>query len=126
MARRSLLKGLSVGALASGLPPIAHADMPDSLPVAGQFIVGQYEVCLNNARWHPLSRGARQAVVDYLDYKARGAWTPATGLNSAESIAVRQSFANLIGAIPAEIAFVNSTTAGENLVVNGLGLSQPG
>jgi selenocysteine lyase/cysteine desulfurase len=126
MARRSLLKSFTAGALASALPPIAHAGLSDSLPVAGQFIVGQYEVCLNNARWHPMSRGARQAVVDYLDYKSRGVWIPAAGLNSAESIAVRKSFADLVGAVPAEIAFVNSTTAGENLIVNGLGLTQPG
>ena len=124
--RRSLLKSVAAGALSSGLPSIAYSSGPDTLPVAGQFVVGQYEVCLNNARWHPMSRGARQAVVDYLDYKARGVWVPSSGLASPESIAVRNSFAHLIGAAPAEIAFVNSTTAGENLVVAALGLEQPG
>ncbi len=89
-----------------------------------QFGVAQDKVYLNNARWHPLSRGAEQARADYLDSKARGIWTP--GLNSPESIAVRKGFADLIGAVPAEIAFVNGTTAGENLIVNGLGLDQPG
>jgi len=124
--RRSLLKGFTAGALTAALPPIARATLPESLPIAGQFVVGQYEVCFNNARWHPISRGARQAVIDYLDYKARGIWTPAPGLNSPESILVRKSFADLIGAVPAEIAFVNSTTAGENMIVNALGLATPG
>ena len=96
------------------------------LPVTKDFVVQDYEVCLNNARWHPMSKGAQQAVRDYLDYKARGVWVPAPGLNSPESIAVRKGFADLIGAQPAEIAFVNSTTAGENLIVAALGLQQPG
>jgi len=95
------------------------------LPARDEFVVREYEVCLNNARWHPMSRGARQAVIDYLDYKAHGVVTQ-PGLTSPASIAVRKSFAELIGAKPSEIAFVNSTTAGENLVVAGLGLHQPG
>jgi selenocysteine lyase/cysteine desulfurase len=96
-----------------------------TLPVKDEFVVRDYEVCLNNARWHPMSRGARQAVVDYLDYKSHGVVTQ-QGLTSPASMAVRKSFAELIGAKPSEIAFVNSTTAAENLIVAGLGLHQPG
>ena len=94
------------------------------LGVRSEFVVDQYEVCLNNARWHPMSKGAKQAVIDYLDYKSRGVWVPSPGLNSPESIAVRKAFAELIHAQPHEVAFVNSTTAGENLVVAALGLHQ--
>lgn len=72
-----------------------------------------------------MSRGAKQAVVDYLDYKAHGVVTQ-QGLTSPASIAVRQSFADLIGAKASEIALVNSTTAAENFIVAGLGLQQPG
>lgn len=124
--RRSLLKGAAAGALASAIPAAASPGATGTLPVVGQFVVDRYEVCLNNARWHPLSNGARRAVTEYLDYKARGVWVPPPNLASPESIAVRQSFADLIGASPAEIAFVNSTTAGENLVVAALGLTQGG
>ena len=111
LPRLSLLKGFS-------------ADAPETLPVSGQFSVVQDRVYLNNARRHPLSRGAGQARADYLGARARGIWTPT--LNSPESLAVRKGFADLIGALPAEIAFVNSTRAGENLIVKGLGLDQPG
>jgi len=96
-----------------------------TLPVKDEFVVRDYEVCLNNARWHPMSRGAKQAVIDYLDYKAHGVVTQ-QGLTSPASIAVRQSFGELIGAKPSEIALVNSTTAAENMIVSGLGLHQPG
>ena len=125
--RRSILKGAATSALSAALPPLAiAASEPPALPVKGQFVVDQYEVCLNNARWHPMSLGARKAYTDYLEYKSRGVWTPPPGMNSPESILVRQSFATLINARPAEIAFVTSTTAGENLVVAALGLHAPG
>jgi len=120
--RRSLLKGAAASVFGSVVAPMAGAASLGS----DQFVTGQYEVCLNNARWHPMSKGAKQAVVNYLDYKERGIWAPSPGLNSAESVKVRQSFATLIGAKPEEIAFVNSTTAAENLIVASLGLQTPG
>jgi selenocysteine lyase/cysteine desulfurase len=116
-----------MGVFRSGVTQVAASHWPTSsdLPVRDQFAVRDYEICLNNARWHPMSRGARQAVIDYLDYKAHGVVTQ-QGLTSPASIAVRKCFAEMIHAKPEEIAFVNSTTAGENLVVSGLGLHQPG
>jgi len=106
-------------------PMLALQPAATKLPMKDEFVVRDYEVCLNNARWHPMSRGARQAVIDYLDYKAHGVVTQ-QGLTSPASITVRQSFAELIGAKASEIALVNSTTAAENFVVAGLGLQQLG
>lgn len=128
--RRSVLFGGVASAVAAALldvdaPGLAIQPAPTALPVKDEFVVRDFEVCLNNARWHPMSRGARQAVIEYLDYKAHGVVTQ-QGLTSPASIAVRQSFADLIGARPSEIALVNSTTAAENLIVSGLGLHQPG
>lgn len=124
MHRRTLLKGVAASAFGSVLP--AGAETRAGLPVRDEFVVGEYEVCLNNARWHPMSKGARRAYTEYLEYKSRGMWAPPPGMNSPESIAVRGSFARLIGAKPAEVAFVTSTTAAENLVVASLGLQRPG
>jgi selenocysteine lyase/cysteine desulfurase len=124
--RRSLLRSVAACGITSVIPSMGRDGTPDDLPVRGEFVVDQYEVCLNNARWHPMSRGAKKAVVEYLDYKARGVWVPSPGLNSPESIAVRKAFAGLIGAKSTEIAFVNSTTAGENMIVAALGLHYPG
>jgi selenocysteine lyase/cysteine desulfurase len=134
VARRSLLMGGAVSALSAAMHSLGEGlqvavpmlkPAATALPVKDEFVVRDYEVCLNNARWHPMSRGARQAVIDYLDYKSHGVVTQ-QGLTSPASIAVRYHFAELIGAKPDEIAFVNSTTAGENMVVAGLGLHQPG
>jgi selenocysteine lyase/cysteine desulfurase len=102
----------------------ATAEVADTLPAREQFVTPQFEVCLNNARWHPLSNSARKATEAYLDYKASGV-SHQTSLTSPTSIAVRAGFASLIHAHADEIAFVNSTTAGENLVVAALGLTRP-
>jgi len=132
--RRSVLKGGAVSALGVAMHSLGEGmqvavpmmkPAATTLPVKDEFVVHEYEVCLNNARWHPMSKGAKQAVVDYLDYKSHGVVTQ-QGLTSPASVAVRHSFAELIGAKADEIAFVNSTTAGENMVVAALGLHQPG
>jgi selenocysteine lyase/cysteine desulfurase len=112
--------------VSASVAPVAFGAASETLPVQGDYIVDRYEVCLNNARWHPMSKGVRRAMEEYLEYKSRGVWTPSPGLNSPESVLVRGSFAELIGAVPEEIAFVNSTTAAENLIVASLGLHQPG
>jgi selenocysteine lyase/cysteine desulfurase len=129
LTRRSLVKAMPA-ALIAARSGISQASAAESVPVDGlparkAFTTPQFEVCLNNARWHPLSIAARKATEDYLEYKSRGIWNQ-NGLTSPASILVRASFAKLINATPDEIAFVQSTTAGENLVVSALGLTQPG
>jgi len=129
LTRRSLVKVIPAALVAarSGFPqPLSAAGASGtSLPTRDAFVTPQFEVCLNNARWHPLSIAARKATEDYLEYKARGIWNQ-NGLTSPASILVRASFAKLINAAPDEVAFVQSTTAGENLAVSALGLTQPG
>lgn len=91
-----------------------------TLPERMQFAANGYQVSLNNARWHPLSRGSQEAVAAYLEYKRRGVWTPDDAV-AAMQHAVRASFAALVHAEAAEIAFVPSTTTAENLIVSALG-----
>jgi selenocysteine lyase/cysteine desulfurase len=108
----------STGTTASPTAPIA-------LPLRDEFLTGQYEICLNNARWHPMSKGSRQAVIDYLNYKQRGIWNP-PDLSSAIQHDVKAAYARLINAEVSELAYVNSTTAGESLFVSTLGFPQAG
>jgi len=114
--------GESFGQTAPGVP--SNPTTP-KLPVRGEFTAGDYEVCLNNGRWHPMSKGARAAVIAYLDYKQRGIWNP-PDLSSAMQRDVKLAYARLINADPAELAYVNSTTAGESLFVSTLGFPQAG
>lgn len=73
---------------------------------------------LDSGSVHPVSRGAKAAVIDY--FQARSA--PGTGSTSVPDKRVLASFARLINADPADVAFVKSTTTAEHLIVDGLGL----
>lgn len=111
MTRRSLLATAPIAAAVSAPKP--------EFPVTREF------TCLNNARWHPMSKGTRRAMEQFLDFKSTG------GLDGKEigppiQSEARQRFAQLINATPSEISLVQSTTMGENLVVRGLGIPQSG
>jgi len=75
---------------------------------------------LNSASQHPMSRIARQAADHYLDYKKFSdlASYPFAGIRQR----VRENYAKLINAAPDEICFVPSTTVGENLILQALGI----
>jgi selenocysteine lyase/cysteine desulfurase len=126
VTRRTLLQGTGVAALGAA---VSKPTLPDK----ENFRVQDFETCLNNGRWHPLSNGARAAVDKYQEYKQRGIWDR-NGLRTASNpnqhggsqTQAKQLFAQLINASPDEIAFVQSTTAGENLVVRALGLPADG
>ncbi|MCX6589987.1 MAG: aminotransferase class V-fold PLP-dependent enzyme [Acidobacteria bacterium] len=127
LSRRHLLA--VPGALAASAATTPAPTLPDK----ANFRVQQFETCLNNGRWHPLSNGARQAAEQYQEYKQRGIWDR-SGLwaptnpnsHSGSQVETKRLFAQLINASPDEIAFVQSTTAGENLVVRALGLPAKG
>lgn len=111
-------------ASAAGLAARAAAS-PGAMPLKAEFPVTGIETCLNNARWHPISAGAAKAVRDYLDYKATGGGKDPNFGTRLQNEAKRL-FAEIIHAKPSEVAFVPSTTAGENLIGAGLGLGKSG
>lgn len=95
------------------------------LPDKAGFPVVKSEICLNNARWHPISLGATRAVEQYLEYKATGGGASADYSAGLQNRA-KEQFARLIHAKPAEISFVPSTTVGENLVAAAVDLPRRG
>ena len=133
--RRKLLKGSSAFALGAAVEGASSAAItqPPLCLTSRTLRVGEFETCLNAGRWHPMSNGARQAAERYHEYKQRGIWDR-SGLWSASNPNMhggsqnqtRQLFAKLINASPDEVAFVQSTTAGENLVVRSLELPASG
>lgn len=110
----------------AGVPPLVVGQTAAlRLPLKTEFPVVRSEICLNNARWHPIGAGAMRAVRDYLDYKAGGGGaSPDYGGKIQQD--AKTLFANLIHARPEEISFVPSTLAGENLIVTGMGLPASG
>ena len=124
--RRDLLAGAGYLSLASGLGRRLEAAPTASLtlPVKDEFPVSKTQTHLNNARWHPMSLQAMAAVRKYLKFKVE---TP-MGIESTAGKQgdVKALYAKLINAKPSEISFVQSTMAGENLVVAGLGIPRAG
>ncbi|EIZ80111.1 aminotransferase, class V [Novosphingobium sp. Rr 2-17] len=76
---------------------------------------------LNNSGMHLMPRDASEAAQSYLHFKANGHFPP--NYHVFETLSQpRILFADLINARHDEIALVQSTLAGENLIVNGMGL----
>ena len=116
IGRRQLLAATMA---AAAVPAAARAAGP-SAPGA-DFRIAPGMVLLNNAGTHPLYAPAADAVQRYLGYKQSGVFPPDFPLFEIVE-GPRANFARLINADPAEIAVTQSTSMGENLIVNGLGL----
>lgn len=76
---------------------------------------------INAAYIHPMSKGSYKAISSYLDERKINGHTPAYDMdeNRRES---KNLFAKLINADADEIAWVPSTMAGENCILNGLSI----
>lgn len=117
--RRSFLAA-GAAAASAATPPTPPA--PDWSAIRSQFPWNEKQLFMNPAGWHPMRKSAIEAMQRYLDYKLLG-----PGDGRAEHAAGRQEearagFAKLINAKPAEIAFVQSTLMGENIVNMALGI----
>ena len=120
VSRRNWIAAAGLAAAASKTRAAAPG-----LPDKSEFPVVKSEICLNNARWHPIGVGATRAVQQYLEYKATGGGASADYGGELQTRA-KQQFAALIHAKPSEVAFVPSTTVGENLVAAALDLPRGG
>jgi selenocysteine lyase/cysteine desulfurase len=115
LTRRELLTGTAQLAAAAAFRPASGA-----LPARGDFAIPAAQAYLNSAFIHPIPIAAANAARRYIESRtfSRERW-------SGDDLAakVRAQFASLINARPAEISLVESTSRGENLIVNGLGLT---
>lgn len=114
ITRRGMLAG------AGALPLAAQAQSKPgavSLPDRTSFapMPGTY---LDSGTMHPVPLAARDAVRAYLDQRATMDGHYPT---DAVETRVKASFAKLINATPEEVAFVQSTTAGEQAILDALG-----
>ncbi len=126
VTRRTALRGALAGAVASAGSKAGAASVVGgglaSLPDKAGFAAmpGPY---LDSGTMHPIAIGARDAVRRYLDQRAT---TDGYFPTDAVEARVKANFARLINATPREIAFVQSTTAGEQSVIDALDLPRAG
>jgi selenocysteine lyase/cysteine desulfurase len=109
--------------LIDGIPDL-NPGRPDiipgkiSLPCPELFsIKGTY---LNAAYTHPMSNASANAINEYLSYRLMNG--KAHENFKTEWDKVKELYCHLINADPDEIAWIPSTMAGENIIVNGLGI----
>jgi len=129
ISRREYLLGSAAALLPAGRSTAVEAgvqpafDPSSPLPHKQAFFPFR-ETYLNSASQHPLSRGTRAAADAYFDYKTFSEHSDydIRGIRAQ----VLANFAELVNVAPAELGFVPSTTAGENLLVRALGIPESG
>lgn len=127
--RRQYLAGSSALLFATGLETDDSAyaadgfDPSSDLPHKAAFFPVR-STYLNCASQHPLSRGGREAINRYLDFKTFS--TDSEYSNSGVYANVLGKYARLINAGEEEVCYVQSTTVGENLVLRALGFPARG
>jgi selenocysteine lyase/cysteine desulfurase len=97
-------------------PAIVRADFPGAT----------LETYLNSAAIHPLGTFAANAMGQTVQFRLRGAAGGGADFGVEKQQDLKRRFGQLIGAKPSEIAFVSSTSDGENIVVLGLDLPKRG
>ncbi len=117
--------GFAAAAAAAGtltedrLQALALQSSDGVLPAKRDFAIPAGQTYLNGAFIHPVPMITADAIARYVETRSfqRERWS-----GDDLAVKVRAQFASLINATPAEVSLVESTSRGENLVVNGLGL----
>jgi selenocysteine lyase/cysteine desulfurase len=123
--REFLLSAAAVAAsarstLATTQTPRTTAVLPATLRADFPAVSG--ETYMNSAAIHPLGTFAAGAIERTLAYRMRGAGPDRSDFGVDKQHDLKARFAKMINAKPAEIAFISSTSDGENIVTLGLDL----
>lgn len=100
--------------------------VPDFAAVRADFPRAARKLWLAAAETHPFSVHTLRAIESYSQFRALGPGEGRMYFTREIQSELKRLFADLIHAKPEEIAFVMSTTAGENVVVAGLDLARRG
>jgi selenocysteine lyase/cysteine desulfurase len=113
----------------SGAPPRAWAP-PDASPlpaaVRADFPIASAQTYLNSAAIHPMSVPVSQALQQHVAFRLKGGGDGRSDFGDEQQQDLKARFARLIGAKASEIAFVQNTSDGENIVVMGMDLPRRG
>lgn len=123
VSRRTVLQGSALLPVAAGAMPAlaAQPSSAGSLARAGEF-APMAKVYLDSGTMHPVPLAAKASVDAYLQSRAEGRSWPTHEVETR----IKANYAKLINASPDDLAFVQSTTAGEQLVVDALRLPEAG
>jgi len=126
--RQFLLSAAAVAA--SARPRFAAAAAPDGSPlpaaVRADFPIASAQTYLNSAAIHPMSVPASRALESHIAFRLKGAGEGRADFGEEQQKDLKRRFAQLIGAKADEIAFIQNTSDGENIVVMGMDLPRRG
>lgn len=125
LTRRNLLKtagAIPLGSMALAQSTSYAATAPVSLPDKQSFEAMGISY-LDNGSQHPITFKSSKAVETYLSKRRLN---PNAPKGRHDSVIPLEKFATLINADVDEIAYVQSTTAGEQMVLRSLGLPESG
>jgi selenocysteine lyase/cysteine desulfurase len=97
-------------------PPSVRADFP----------IASRQTYLNSAAIHPMSVPASRALQDHIAFRLNGGGEGRSDFGEEQQKDLKRRFGQLINAKPDEIAFVQNTSDGENIVVMGMDLPKRG
>src|SRR3954465_2579515 len=120
ITRRAWMTGVAQLAAAGA---VAQPGSDGRLPAKRDFAIPDGHTYLNGAFIHPMPIAAANAVTRYIESRA---FRRGRGSGDDLAVKVRAQFAALINAKPSEISLTESTSRGENIVVNGLGIPAAG
>lgn len=119
-ARGGLSSNLGVPAAQSS------SSMPDFAAVRADFPRASRKLWLAAAETHPFNVNTLRAIESYSQFRALGPGEGRIYFTRDMQSEVKGLFADLINGKPEEIAFVMSTTDGENIVAAGMDLARRG
>ena len=126
--RRQLLTGIGAVAASAAIrdanaAPAAPAADSTTFPRKNDFTFEKGTTYLSGAFTHPMPTASANAYREFINRRGTvGATTPFGGGGGGGD--PRAAFAALINAKPSEISYIPNTSAGENLVVEALGIGR--
>lgn len=122
MNRREFLLSTAVAAGSAGFRPAEASRAAERPSWRADFPIASSVTYLNSAAMHPLSLPAAQALQQYVDARLNGG----RDFDAELQADLKARFGRLINAKADEIAFVQNTSDGENIVVMGMDLPRKG
>ncbi len=104
----------------------SSSSRPDFAAVRADFPRASRKLWLAAAETHPFNVHTLRAIESYTQYRLLGPGEGRTYFTRDIQGELKRLFADLIHAKPEEIAFVMSTTAGENVVASGMDFAHRG
>jgi selenocysteine lyase/cysteine desulfurase len=121
--RQFLLSAAAVAAAGrSGLAREAPSASVFPFDVRADFPIASMQTYLNSAAIHPMSLPASRALQEHIAFRLKGGGEGRSDFGEEQQTDLKRRFAALIGAKANEIAFVQNTSDGENIVVMGMDL----